>query len=513
MTSRSKRAQSFALALELPAHVVARSGYGFDPRADQWSWLDGVFVGWADYDRMPRAWKHYIYPLKIALIPFVKGYSSRYVMNLFEAFLHMASILKSVPENGITPGNISNYGARLGPLKVGRIGTLSCLVQMWVRLGLPGVNPECGSYFSETSKPSYAKGRAVVTRDPITGPFTESEFKALHAATADGLERGTLPLWVLVLTKLLSATGGRISQPASSKISDWDESPRVLRLPQAKTGFEHTRVSFLEFDLSSRNAALMSLHIANLRNLGYVDTSPLFPQNVVLTPGVAKIQRPESDLFHGHCDPQQLSSAYCALIREVAPLTTRLDLAPIPISPKRFRYTFGTRMVEEGASKIVVANRLGHVDLQNVGCYFDASPKIVENIDRALTPLIAPLAQAFLFKGRLVSGPDGSTHNGTTGSRIIDFRVSSKTLGGCEGNCKNCMLLKPDACYTCFRFEPWLDGPHVKVLHRLKSEQENYSEDARIAEIKDDTIQAVEEVIALCKLAESNRPGSTRGAL
>jgi hypothetical protein len=189
----------------------------------------------------------------------------------------------------------------------------------------------------------------------------------------------------------------------------------------------------------------------------------------------------------------------------LAPTTERLSYTTLPVTPKRFRYTFGTRMVEEGASKAVLADRLGHTDLQNVDHYYEASPKIVENIDRAMDQSLAPLAAA--FRGRLIEGEAQSTHKGAPGSRIIDFRVAPKPLASCAGKGQGCSFNKPVACYTCFKFEPWLDAPHEKVLERLELERARHAGDERIAKVNDDAILAVRQVIAECAQVREQRRG------
>ncbi|MGE8591040.1 MAG: site-specific integrase, partial [Alcaligenes sp.] len=62
----------------------------------------------------------------------------------------------------------------------------------------------------------------------------------------------------------------------------------------------------------------------------------------------------------------------------------------------------------------------------------------------------------------------------------------------------------------CFRFEPWLDGPHEAVLARLEEEREKWSTDSKMATINDAAIIAVREVIAECAMARTQRAeGST----
>lgn len=328
----------------------------------------------------------------------------------------------------------------------------------------------------------------------------------MHSVNA-AYGRGDLPLWPLILCRLLLACGGRISQYASLKIVDFDSDTRVLRLPQVKTREASARSRFLNFDISPQTGHLLSDYVEGLREDGYAYDAALFPENLVLLRATRKELRSPDDLFYGHCEPSALSRRFREKLDDVVPPTPRLDYAPLPLTPQRFRYTFGTRLAEEGASKMVIANRLGHADLQNVDVYFSASPKVVENIDRALGPLLLPLARA--FQGQLVEDEANSTQKGAPGSRIIDFRVSVETLGGCNQCAKGCAFNKPVACYTCFRFEPFLDAPHEEVRDSLLKNREKTAKDPRMAAINDESIRAVDEVIALC--AEVRRQRAANG--
>jgi integrase len=490
------RPSSSALALTLPERVFTRSGSSFDPREDLWEWADGPFNARIDFRPYSDGFEAFVLQLKHALLPFVKGHSSSHVMNLESAFSHFVDVMQTCPTGAISAQHISNYAARLGVTEVGRLGTLNGLLQKWVDLGLSGVDPECATYLQERRKPGNKKGEAVRTRNPVDGPLSEEEYTALYSAVNDAYGRGELALWTLLLTRLLLACGGRISQYASLKLGDFDCGTLVLSLPQAKTREQNARSSFLAFDISPQTGRLITDYKNGLRAEGYDDNSAFFPQDLVMPEGPRKQLRTSKDLFYGHCTPNTLSRWFRNLMAEIAPPTSRLDFAPMPLAPKRFRYTFGTRLAEEGASKVVIANRLGHADLQQVGVYVAASPKIVENIDKTMGALLAPLARA--FKGHIVEDEEHATHKGAPGSRIIDFRVSKDPVGSCAGKGSNCAFNKPVACYACFRFEPWLDAPHSKVLERLESERENWSADDRMAAVNDEPIRAVKEVIALC---------------
>ncbi|CAM8670475.1 DNA_BRE_C domain containing protein [Comamonadaceae bacterium] len=495
--------KSYALVPSLPERVFTRAGGSFDPREDVWEWSDGPFIGRVDFRRLYVIAPSFKAPLKVVLVTYARGHSSRHVVNLFQAFIHFIETTGEKQDSTVDKQRVGNYIARLALREKSRVSVLNGLLQKWVLLQLPGVDAECATYLRERRKPGNTKGDAVRTRDPIRGPFSEEEYTALHSAVNAAYGKGTLPLCVLLLTRLLLACGGRISQYASLKLCDFDAVTSVLKLPQVKTGLEHARASFLEFDLSEQTSQLIVAYREELLNEGGTNESPFFPTDFIMAKGPIRQVRSEADMFYGHFTPSGLSNWFIQQARSFAPPTSRLDYAPLPISARRFRYTFGTRMAEEGASQIVIAERLGHVDLQNVKCYTSASPKIVETYDKALHKFLAPLALA--FKGRVVEDEVHSTQKGAPGSRIHDFRVSTKGLGSCAGKGAGCGFDKPVACYSCFRFEPWLDAPHEQVLFRLEALRQKWDSDDRMAAVNDEPIRAVKAVISLCEEILSER--------
>lgn len=505
MSQINEISYSSVLTICLPSLVFTRSGSSLDPRKDIWEWTDGPFDLRIDFRKHTNRYSGFVPALKQCLLPFLKGKAGSYVQNLEYAFRHFTERLGDCPEGAFTSLHVSNYAAKLEVRDLFRLGTLSALLQKWVDLELPGVEPECANYLAERRKPGNKKGEAVRTRNPVDGPLSEEEYTALYSSVNAAYGRNELPLWTLLLTRLLLACGGRIAQFASLKIGDFDISTGVLKLPQAKTGAAHMRTNFLEFDITPQTGALIADYVKLLLQETHDNESAFFPESVVMINSRRK-NRPFDDLFFGHCTPSGLAQRFNTLMRPIAPPTSRLYYAPMPLATRRFRYTFGTRLAEEGASKVLIANRLGHVDLQHVDVYVTASPKIVENIDRAMGAALAPLARA--FKGQLVTDEAHTTHKGALGSRIIDFRVAPKPVGSCAGKCQGCAFNKPVACYTCFRFEPWLDAPHKEVLARLSKEREKWTGDERMAAINDETIRAIEEVIALCAEAFEQRPNA-----
>lgn len=498
-----------APVITLPERAFTRTGSSIDPREDVWEWTDGPFYSRIDFRRYAGRFDTFIPSLKQALLTFLRRHSSGYVRNLESEFHRFLGYIWEGFEGEITPQNISNYAASLPAHTAWRLSILSMLIRRWLELHLPGIDLRCEAYLLERRIPGGKKGEPVRTRDPVIGPFSEREYTALYSAVNAAYGREELPLWVVLLTRLLFACGGRISQYASLKICDFDVVASTLKLPQAKQRVKHMRMNFLVFDISPQTSGLLVDYINGLREMGHDDQSPLFPASVLMPLGPRRKLRTEDDIFYGHCLPNNLTRSFSKELAYVAPLTERLGFDPLPITPKRFRYTFGTRMAEEGASKVLIANRLGHTDLQHVDVYFSASPKIIENIDQAMGEMLAPLSLA--FQGKLVENEKHSTHKGAVGSRIIDFRVSSEPVGSCAGKGGGCAFDKPVACYTCFKFEPWLDAPHEKVLQRLLAEREGFSEDKRMAAVNDAPIQAVQEVIRLCEQVQEQRVKAKMG--
>lgn len=487
--------------------AFTRSGIRFDPNESTWKWVDGPFSVSLDFKRL-NASSELIEELKQTLMIFAKGHSPGYLIRLFTAFNHFESTRNVTTQlEFITVQDVANYAAHLQEQGQPRLGVFNVLLQKWGALHLTGIDRECLRYLRERRKPGAIKGNAVRTRDPVKGPFSEEEYVGLYKAVDDAYSQEVLPLWAFILTRLLFACGGRISQYASLKIRDFiidsSSSEFSIQLPQAKTRGAHARAFLQKHDLSPQTGRLIQQYIEELAVEGFNEESPLFPDTVVMVRGPLRALRPKDNMFFRHCTSATLSNIFKELVGNIAPLGERVGFLPINVSPRRFRYTFGTRLAEEGASKVLIADRLGHTDLQNVDVYFEASPKIVENIDKALDVQLAPLAEA--FRGRLIENEDHSTHKGASGSRIIDFRASPQPVGSCGSKAHGCSFNKPVACYICFKFEPWLDAPHQKVLDRLVNERSRFAGDERMAAINDEAIRAAKQIIAECELIRDQR--------
>ncbi len=172
------------------------------------------------------------------------------------------------------------------------------------------------------------------------------------------------------------------------------------------------------------------------------------------------------------------------------------------VFPYRIRRMIGTNAALEGHPVSVIADLLDHSDTSNAGIYVEATPAIIDRIDKSLSNIIAPLAQAFC--GTLVGKYSEHIRDIDPDKYVIDPRFCSteKLPMGICGSYSYCYLSAPVACYTCQFFNPWLDGPHDQLLEHLMRERDELKKscDLRMASINDRTILAVRQVVELCKI-------------
>jgi len=165
---------------------------------------------------------------------------------------------------------------------------------------------------------------------------------------------------------------------------------------------------------------------------------------------------------------------------------------------RRFRRTLGTDLAREGAGVGVIARALDHTDEQNAGVYIQTSAEVAKRLDAKLGKFLAPLAQA--FAGKIVRNEEDARRGKDTTSRIRTID-GSENIGTC-GAMSFCNANTPVGCYTCIKFQPWLDAPHEDVLVDLYEDRDEIMrllDDNTMASVLDRSILAVEDVIRRCE--------------
>ncbi|MFK4507434.1 tyrosine-type recombinase/integrase [Bradyrhizobium daqingense] len=357
------------------------------------------------------------------------------------------------------------------------------------------------------------KGRAVRTRDPEKGAFDDIEFGAiLTRLRALGPE--VLSLTERVLVWLQVAFGRNAFAYAKMREEDYRPLKEVATgriyhrfdVPQVKKGHDYLRSGSdpkeLNQELGTLVAELVAENASVRRDSGWPEGCgyPLFRR-----------REPQPDLLGGqlhefamHMTSAEITATVERALRKLEVISHRTGEL-VRGNSRRFRYTYGTRLAEEGASPSQLATGLGHSDLQHVGVYYETRPNQVDRLDAALAVELGPIADAFM--GRIVS-EEGEAVNGTDPAKRIPFfrrKFGEKPqLAGELGVCGAgpCGRLAPVSCYTCERFQPWRDGPHREMLDWLVEERERQMQaglDPQIYKIHDVTIMAIGKVVAACE--------------
>jgi hypothetical protein len=495
----------------LPETAKARGGSLFQPQRDLWHLREGTHELKLHFYELPELGSQFKSAFKAALFWYAQNHSARHLGNMFYRSKNLFRFKRDAtgePVSEISDIDLLNYKSAIGKHREWYLSGLSAFLQQWGRLGLTGISTSAIALLQQLRLKTNEKGAAIATMDPLNGPFSALELEALQTALNAAFSRRKVDTEEYVLCWLLMMLGQRATQYAALKVCDiavvhekGGAKTYSLRMPRAKTRDSNARGEFKDRVLTPEIGALVAkyAHEVRARFVGLLDepsNAPLFPGQKVDGPIVG---------FEYHQTSAQIRGKIIKVMRVLEVISERTG-DRIHIGPKRFRQTVGTRAAEEGHGELVIAELLDHSDTQSVGVYVRSTPAVVERIDRAVAMQLAPLAQA--FAGKLIDVASEATRYEDPTSLIRAPAITGKidAISSC-GKHGFCGFLKPIACYTCNSFEPWLDGPHEKVLAYLIAERERLMAvgDARIASINDRAILAVAEVIQLCEDSRDER--------
>lgn len=505
MNKLSEATAHWGPAPELPKLAKTRSGVEFDPRADKWVYRDCTDAVSLNFSLWP-ATDSFVKSAKSTLLWYAEHMSPAHLMNMHERlehYLKIYSVDMDCPLVEITNIDLINYKSKLTETTRWYIGSLAGMLKRWHRLGYPGVTDDSVVLLNQLHIQCNRKGEAVLTHDPIHGPFTDIEIQSLQSSFDEAYLNGKVDRESYLLVYLFMLLGQRPTQYAALKVRDVsvtyanDGTPAYsLRIPRAKQRNKISRTEFKERMLIPQIGELLVHHSNELRAIFHgqlpdPSDAPLFP---------AKRRSSKEPMgFEHHRTSQSISQFLGKSLESLRVMSERTG-EPLNITATRFRRTVATRAAMEGHGELIIAELLDHSDTQNVGVYIEARPEIVERIDRAIAMYMAPMAQA--FAGMIIEDESYANRAGDPSSRICDprFEPTMKPIGNC-GKHGFCGFLAPIACYTCANFQPWLDGPHDAVLDYLINERDRLAAhtDLRIASVNDRTILAVAEVLRLCE--------------
>jgi integrase len=439
-----------------------------------------------------------LHKLKLTMAWLLESRSALHVLKLHSEFktLHNTVLKPSEPGqvDRIILAHLLNYRERLGKKTIWQLGRIRILLELADRLGYGFCSSEVIEWFNEAVIPGNEKGVDVRTRNPKHGAFTAAEVETLNAALNDAYAEGKIDITDYAIGNVLLAFGVRSIQLAMLKEKDLivtstgnGQKKYILRIPQAKQPGQLLRASFRDRPCDRRIGLLLEELIKEncaLKNDPEIRDGewPMF---------IAQERRHNPPGFAYH----RTGSNIARRIRRIIEAATKISA-----NSKRFRHTLAQNMADDGASKLEIAEALGHADTQQVGVYIEARPELVSRLNN-LAGELTPIMQA--FAGRLISSEDIEAQNASQNKRLHDRTLTeggNRPLGHC-GQHSFCDLAKPNACYTCRDFRPWDDGPHEEMLCFLLKRRQSQIEkgiDRKIYSINDRTISAVRRVVQLC---------------
>jgi hypothetical protein len=379
--------------------------------------------------------------------------------------------------------------------------------------GMSQFPEETAERIRELKIPGNEHGHAVRTQDPIKGAFDELEFIALTTKLR-ALGPEFLTVSENTLCWLAIACGANPLAYALLREEDYkplqeEQTGRIhprLDLPRIKKGDEFYREQFhprmLNDEIGSWVNRLVIENQAHRAQEGWPEgcAFPLFRR---FKPDEEKLAGPLRE-FAMHMSPEEIRITIKRAIDKLEIVSHRTG-EPLVVNIRRFRRTYGTRAVEEGATPTELAVMLDHSDLGNVQAYFETRASQVLRLDAATAMRLAPIADAFM--GRIVRSEREAVNGDNPAKRIPWYNRHPDRLpekAGNVGTCGSgpCGLFAPFSCYTCVKFQPWKDGPHREVLDWLCADRERKQKDGldpQIVGIHDATILAVAEVVSACE--------------
>ncbi len=503
----------------LPSLGISKDGYLFDPAEDYWKLNKDVTVSLVLPDRIENDTER---GFRATLQRYAEEASARHCENMATRFKRY---LRDTCASHVTPTDLMNWRAMLGRDEQWQLGGLKGFLLAWHDYGFDGISKEVVELLQSWRIRGNDKGVAVASGCPETGPYTDLEIAALLDWANMAVANRSLVFEDYVYLLTLTMTARRPVQVAALRGKDLAQTTSngmrqlSLNCPRAKQRGTRFRESFRALAIiEDLYLVLQQQHrqsvIAVENAIGaHLDPDlaaevPIFINRQVLK-HLMDVADLKKILFGSAPDQLHATTTWLAgcLQRCARASTARSERTGefIRLSATRFRHTRGTKLRREGFGPFVIAELLDHADIQNVKVYTENTAQEAVSINELIGPQLAPFAQACL--GRLVKSERDAIRGDDPRSRVPNDRQHPVGTCGNYGFCASGYR----ACYTCYHFQPWIDGPHEEVLADLYGEKER-ARAAGCADVvvnaNDQQILAVEHCVLLCRQAKSATPNA-----
>lgn len=516
MSAEPRKARS-----PFPSLSTSKDGYPFDPSEIHWKLNKDVTVSLA----LPNGFdKDTERGFRATLQRYAEEASARHCENMAARFKRY---LRDTGASRVTPTDLMNWRASLGQSEEWQLGGLKGFLLAWHDYGFPGVSKDVVDLLQGWRIQGNEKGAAVASGCPETGPYTDLEIAALLDWANMAVANKALAFEDYAYLLTLAMTARRPVQIAALRGKDLIQTTSggirqfKLNCPRAKQRGIGFRESFRSLAIiEDLFLVLQQQHrqsvIAVERKIGahlgaeLAAEVPVFINRQTLK-DISETAHVKGILSGSTPDRLHATTGWLAgsLERCARASTARSERTGefIRLSATRFRHTRGTKLRREGFGPFVIAELLDHSDIQNVKVYTENTAKEAVIINELVGPQLAPFAQACL--GRLVKSERDAIRGDDPRSRVPNDQQHPVGTCGNYGFCASGYR----ACYTCYHFQPWIDGPHEEVLADLYREKER-ARDAACADVvinaNDQLILAVEHCILLCRQAKTTAPEALR---
>lgn len=425
---------------------------------------------------------------RLVLADYAAEFSPGYVTSIY---LNIRHLFGFGVKSKIEEKHIINFKSTLDATKEWKLGQIRSFILDWFDKEIPGVDQKAVQLLNSIRLKGSVKGKAVAIGCPYSGAYTFEEQHAFIDWYVNAFTSGLISLTAYAFTVALQYTGARPVQLRYLYCDDLVERTQDsvtqfdLKIPHAKKLKADFRESFqvkkdINEDLVLVLRAQSESSISYIENCFGVELTDLQRKTIPVF-----LNREELDDMKTFADFVNVQSrtpdALCLskqnagdLISDIAKLcplkTSRIKTkegnGDLHVNARRFRYTHATNMATLGASAHIIAEELGHEDIQHVTVYTEFKEEMADRIDAALEPSLVPLSQA--FAGTLIDNEKDAVRANDPRSRINTNE--GEPVGNCGkfGFCANGTI----HCYTCNKFQPWLNAPHTEVLNSVISERD-----------------------------------------
>lgn len=509
--------ETYECAAESGARRTA-GGFHYLLSSDHWNVSNGVNFNF----KVHRNLQHLL-EYKEVLAGLLETHSASYCGNIHS---FTRDYIKHTGRDVFSIAGLSEYRAYLGPSGEHRLGHIKAFLLLWEAWGYPGIGQDLSEWLVEQKIKGNVKGRAVRTDCPYSGAFSPTEKAAILEWSAEEFRDNGLSLGAFAALYLPATSGQRPVQICNLKTKDLvsqdSSNPNVqaetyaLDIPVAKQARSKFRKSMVQRPINHAMYQVTTALINENRRMlnaligsGVEELSfrefPLFPY----WPRVRQVIKggfcPKAALRYSlrerpselHMHTNEFCKAfYREEIRNRCPVVSEQTGERLLISPRRFRYTFGTDCVRMGLRGTALAAALMQSDTQNIWVYVHNTPEQSARIDELMTGPLNIVAQA--LSGTLVDNEQDAKRGDDPSARIQSEGL--KNIGTC-GSFEFCVD-GYRSCYTCRKFQPWLDAPHEEPLSEVLAERAKMVEQGcseLVIKSSDRLISAIRETIRRCK--------------